>query len=66
VIQTPKPPDGAESSPRRGRSRTRLIAGVLLAALVVAVGAVIGQWQTRPPADDPGPDDPIRRSSRPW
>jgi hypothetical protein len=59
-------PDGAPSDRRRDHSRFRIIAGLLGTAVVIAVGAVIGWWQTRPPADDPGPDDPRRRSSRPW
>ena len=58
--------DGDEAQMRRGRSRARLITGLLGTSLVVAVGAVIGWLQTRPPADDPGPDDPLRRTSRPW
>jgi hypothetical protein len=65
-MSTQQESDTARWKPGRGRSRKRVIAGVLAAALVVAVGALVGQWRTRPPADDPGPDDPIRRSSRPW
>jgi hypothetical protein len=58
--------DTARSKTWRGRSRARVIAGVLATALIVAVGALVGQWRTRPPADYPGPEDPIRRGSRPW
>jgi hypothetical protein len=65
-MSTQHQPDTAASKTWRGRSRARVIAGVLAAALVVAVGALVGQWRTRPPADDPGPEDPIRRGSRPW
>lgn len=65
-MSTQHQPDTAASKTWRGRSRTRVIAGVLATALVVAVGALVGQWRTRPPADYPGPEDPIRRGSRPW
>jgi hypothetical protein len=56
-----QPSDTAQSKTWRGRSRARVIAGVLATALIVAVGALVGQWRTRPPADYPGPEDPIRR-----
>jgi len=39
-------PDGAPSDRRRDHSRFRIIAGLLGTAVVIAVGAVIGWWQT--------------------
>jgi len=32
----------------------------------ITMGLLLGRALTKPPPDDPSPDDPIRRGSRPW
>ena len=50
----------------RPRPRFRSLFGLLAVAGTVTIGLLLGRALTKPPADDPGPDDPIRRGSRPW
>jgi len=48
------------------KPRPRSLIGLLAVAGTVTIGLLLGRTLTKPPADDPGPDDPIRRGSRPW